>query len=115
MGQIYSPVYGCRYVWLYLRQKSYAKTLERPSGWTHVVLNWNGAAGLDFYYNGEEEDVGPPTPGSDPPRPDSDGRVVVGRTYTDIDTAYSSIMLDELLFFNYKLNSDQIQMLYNIN
>ena len=100
-------------MWLFLRDKSYHSILAKPTGWTHVVLNWDVANGFDFYYNVVEQSGGPPIPNSDGPRVDTDGRVVVGRTFTDIDTAYSSIMMDELLFFNYKLNSEQIQMLYN--
>ena len=36
------------------------------------------------------------------------GRVVVGRSHTEIDSNYAGVDIDELLFFNQKLSSDDI-------
>ena len=41
----------------------------------------------------------------------ADGRIVVGRWYTDFDRDYG-VQVDELLFFNRVLNSDNINALY---
>ena len=38
-----------------------------------------------------------------------DGRVVVGRIYTNSDRQYGSVDVDELLFFNQALGEQQIR------
>ena len=98
-----------------LSNEIYMKTMSYPTGWAHVVLNYIGPeTGFDIYHNGLKPVTGNPSlVGPYTPPPDTDGRVVVGRLYNDRDMEYSSIIMDGLLFFNYKLNSDQIQMLYN--
>ena len=40
-----------------------------------------------------------------------DGRIVIGRLYTNSDQAYSSVEIDELRFFNQTLSEAQITML----
>ena len=83
-----------------------------PTGWTHIVMNYigpNNGEGIRTYYNGTEV-------GNDPTktalsRSAGDGRIVVGREYTDRDGAYASVMVDELLFFNRHLLSDEITSL----
>ena len=72
------------------------------SGWIHVVLNYIGpddGQGFQMYQDGEQTAAGSvkytykhASPG--------DGRVVLGRRYTDRDELYASVNLDELLFFN---------------
>ena len=42
-----------------------------------------------------------------------DGRIVLGRYYTDSDEYYTSAMVDELVFFNQALSNDDINALYN--
>ena len=39
-----------------------------------------------------------------------DGRIIIGRRYTDNDGAYGSIEIDELRFFNRTLTEAQIIM-----
>ena len=46
-------------------------------------------------------------------RPPGDGRIVVGRRYTDRDQQYSSVQVDELIFFNKALTTTDIALLYN--
>ena len=41
-----------------------------------------------------------------------DGRIVVGRYFTDMDQWYSSVEVDELVFFNRALTVDDIETLY---
>ena len=40
-----------------------------------------------------------------------DGKVVLGRRYTDQNKKYASVEIDELVFFNSKIDTTQIQML----
>ena len=42
-----------------------------------------------------------------------DGRIVIGRRYSGLDEAYSSVQVDELLFFNQTLTEEEIIMLSN--
>ena len=42
-----------------------------------------------------------------------DGRIVVGRRYTSSDEKYASVMVDELVFFDAALTSDDVQSIYN--
>ena len=69
--------------------------------WTHVVCNYLGpynGEGTRLYINGvqEEED----TEIKQGTFPEGDGRVVLGRRFTDSDEKYASADLDEILFFN---------------
>ena len=80
------------------------------------MLNYigpNDGEGIRIYYNGTEaasdttRDGGSYSAG--------DGRIVVGRYYTDHDGAedYASVQIDELIFFNHALNNDNVNALYN--
>ena len=42
-----------------------------------------------------------------------DGRIVVGRYYTDKDRDYASVQVDELIYFDAALTSDDVQLIYN--
>ena len=42
-----------------------------------------------------------------------DGRIVVGRYYSDRDERYVSVQVDELIFFNAALTNDDVQLIYN--
>ena len=42
-----------------------------------------------------------------------DGRIVVGRYYPDQDRNYASVQVDELIYFNAALTSDDVQSIYN--
>ena len=82
-----------------------------PTGWTHIVLNYIGPSdgqGIRVYgmevLNGITQDAAHPA---------GDGRVVVGRRYTDQDTDYASMQIDELIFFNKALSTRDIKLLYN--
>ena len=41
----------------------------------------------------------------------SNGTIVIGRTLTDLDNYYTSIQVDELLFYNRTLTDPEITML----
>ena len=85
--------------------------------WTHVVMNFIGpkdGQGIEGYADGILwfTDY---SPGSATFYP-GDGRIVMGRTYTDnsIDSYYANYDLDELFIFNEKLSEDEILALKNI-
>ena len=85
-----------------------------PTGWTHIVLNYigpNEGEGTRVYYNAAE--VASDTTKSEKTYPTGDGRIVVGRYYTDEDRYYMSMQIDELIFFNKTLSTTDIKHLYN--
>ena len=43
--------------------------------------------------------------------PAGDGRIVVGRYFTDYDNFYADIEVDELIFFNKSLTIGEVQLL----
>ena len=102
-------------VGLYLPEIFYAhfETLYPPTDWLHLVVNFYGTedeAGFDMYVNGVKTDddlnTGPggPIPGL--------GEVVVGRRYPSTDDLYSSVMVDELIFYNRKLCPEELQDIF---
>ena len=46
-------------------------------------------------------------------RSTGDGRIVVGREYTDRDMDYASVQVDELIYCDAVLTSDDVQLIYN--
>ena len=64
-----------------------------------------------MYVNGEE--VASDTTRSTHPRSAGDGRIVLGRIHTDLDREYASVMVDELIYFNAALTSNEVQSIYN--
>ena len=88
-----------------------------PTRWPHIVLNYvgpNDGQGIRGYVNAQEVTNGT----TKHPRsyPAGDGKIVVGRWYTDrdLDQLYSSIQIDELIFFNKALSTMDIKLLYNV-
>ena len=82
--------------------------------WVHEVINYVGPNnGDDFgiYHNGDfifnvtlfltftNQSI------------PSDGRIVIGRTRTNVNFNYASVQVDELLFFNKNLTEQEIMML----
>ena len=76
------------------------------------MLNYIGPDdGIEMYMGGVKvtsgaEDFSPPesvSPGN--------GRIVVGRGNVDVDDLYSSVEVDELIYFNSLLKIEQIEML----
>ena len=67
--------------------------------------------GVRIYYNGTE--VANDTTKSTKPFPAGDGRIVVGRLYTDRDESYGNVQVDELIYFDAALTSDDVQSIYN--
>ena len=78
------------------------------------VLNYigsNDGGGIRVYYDGLE--VANDTMKSAWSFSAGDGRVVVGKIYTNRDEGYTSMQIDELIFFNKPLSTTDIKLLYN--
>ena len=97
---------------LLLQDGQFFSIHSKPAGWTHIVLNYigpNDGQGITIYINGTE--VGSDTSKSAGPYSAGDGRIVVGRLFTDSDKWYSSVQVDELSFFNCHLSPAEISAL----
>ena len=80
----------------------------------HIVLNYIGpnvGQGIILYNNGEEWRSDTNKYGGTYSA--GDGKIVVGREYTTIDDSYTSMQIDELIYFNQALSDDEIQLIYN--
>ena len=86
----------------------------RPTGWTHIVLNYigpNNGQGIRIYEDGAE--VASDTTKGEGVYPAGDSRIVVGRYYTDRDEYYLSVEVDDPIYFNAALASDEVRSIYN--
>ena len=88
--------------------------INKRTSWTHIVLNYIGpedGQGIQIYVDGD-------LTGSDDTRKlemysPGDGRVVVGRSNTHESVNYASVEMDELVFFNTKLNVEDVKMIHS--
>ena len=85
----------------------------RPTGWTHIVLNYIGPSddeGIRIYYDGAEvaNDMTKSVARFNP----ADGGILVAKR-GDGDSGYTSLELDELIFFNKTLRTADITAMYN--
>ena len=100
-------------VGIYLSVTQFTVFRTRPTGWTHVVLNYIGPnAGIKVFFNGAEVGSDTHIYTSSSPNQAGEGRIVVGRFYPDKDTRYTSMQIDELIFFNKALSTTDIKLLY---
>ena len=86
------------------------------NSWIHIVQNFIGPAanqGILVYKDGVEH-VDSHTKNTGTSSSPGVGRVVAGRTVTDVDSNYASVTLDELLFFNEILSEQQALDLTNL-
>ena len=92
---------------------SFSTSFQAVGGtWIHMVLNYIGpehGQGFRIYYNGAKLNDGNTKYSGGKFASPSDGSVAVGK----FGNIYSTVALDELLFYNVKLTSDQIRELYN--
>ena len=98
----------------------FSTTFQAVGGtWTHMVLNYIGpehGQGIRIYYNGVKLDGGSYKTPPGKPTSAANGSVTVGKfknCYYSVTIDYSTVALDELLFYNVKLTSHQIRELYN--
>ena len=97
--------------------QEFSSVLDKPTGWFHVVVNYlgyNEGQGIKVYNNGVE--VGNDTTingggGCQQSQCEPDGRIVVGRYYTRMNTPTVSLQVDQLAFFNEALSLDEITLL----
>ena len=82
-------------------------------GWTHYVLNYIGpedGQGIRIYLNGIETGSGMRLGSAT--YPVGNGRVIIGKYYTDMNGFRNlEFTIDELLFFNTKLSDEEIEEL----
>ena len=79
------------------------------------MLNYIGISngqGIRVFHNGQQ--VASDTTKDGRTRHAPNGKIVVGRMYTDHNVYYSSIKIDELALFNQALSSTEIRALYNV-
>ena len=88
----------------------------KPSNdWFHVVINYfgpNNGQGFKTYFDGNLR-ITDNTKWQHNTSP-SNGKIVIGKFFADIDHYYTSMDVDELLFFNHTLTTQEINSLYNI-
>ena len=87
--------------------------------WFHIVFNYlpsqppNEGQGFTVYHDGVMVTDGPTGVNSQPTfrAPAKDTRIVIGRRYTGEDRFYSSLIVDELIFYNRPLREMEIAVL----
>ena len=102
--------------WVYLPDGAFQAYPPRPTGWTHIVLNYfgpNNGEGLTVFYDGEKVG-GDNSKNEELLSVSGDGRIVVGRRWTDSDREYTSVQVDELIFFNQALSNENINSLDSV-
>ena len=77
----------------------------------YIGPNDTDGEGIRIYYNGKEERCD--TIKHAAPYSTDDGRIVVGRYWVDRDERYSSVQVDELIYFNEPLTDTDVQSIYN--
>ena len=102
---------------MYLPEKYYSQTIAfQESRWFHVVLNYLGEdgdmEGFNVYHS--KKLVGPRTSEYTKQSSPGNSRVVLGRQFTDDDHYYTSVQVDELMFFNRNLLASDIEAFYNL-
>ena len=111
MGQI-EPI--CFRYHVRLQDGTFTVYHPKPTGWTDFVLNYigpNNGEGIKMFYNGAG--AGGDSSKSIASLVAGDSRIVVGRHYTNRDSRYASVQVDELVFFNQYLSIEQIRKLQN--
>ena len=99
---------------MYLQDGYFERRIPRRSAWTHLVLNYIGPNnGIRIYENGGlvASDFNKLIVNRD--YQTGNGRIVVGRKYTDSNQQYASVEIDELVYFNSYLTNGNIQSIYN--
>ena len=99
---------------MFLTNGEFQKSSSKPSHWIHVVLNYigpNNGEGIRIYYDGTlvASDISKYGSTNEP----GNGRIVVGKFFTNRNSDYASVQVDELMFFNQTLTSDEVQAIYN--
>ena len=99
---------------LNLQDGSFSLGPQKPTGWTHIVFNYigpNNGHGIRIYYNGME--MASDTVKSEASYSPGDGRIVVGKIFTNENHLYATMEVDDLIFFNHHLTFEEIATLGN--
>ena len=102
--------------YLYMEEGAFeifASTVISYDEWHHFVVNFIGPQdrdGVVLFLDGNLFDSDSTL--NEILGPAGDGVVVIGRSYTDSDSNYCSVEVDELLFFNRVIQNYEIQALY---
>ena len=77
------------------------------------MLNYIGPTdGIRVFNDGQEVQSDVTKEGASVPS--GDARIVVGRRYTDTNSHYGNVKIDELIFFNQALSSADVQLIYSL-
>ena len=101
--------------YIFVTDGNFNTGLEKPEGWFHLVLNYISLAdgqGITIYRDGVLQGSGTSKGGTSQSYSPGDGRVVIGRRWTDRDEWYASVEVDELTFWNRTLTLQEIQAIY---
>ena len=89
---------------------------DNKNSWFHVAVNYFGTEegqGFVVYFNGDKVSDNSERSEDESRTVQASGRFVVGRSFTEEDGHYSSMVIDELLCFNKFLNPEDIRLLYS--
>ena len=80
--------------------------------WFHTVMVYNGPLkGIIIYVDGQL--VGKDTDGGTQKYDENVRRLVIGRRSSDEDEDYASAVVDELMFWNRRLTSEDVEEMYS--
>ena len=105
----------CFSVLVNLQNGQFHASYLKPTGWTHILINYirfNGGAAIIIHDNNRQ--VTSDTTKTVKSYSPGDGRIVVGRQYTDKDSNYVSVQVDELIFFNEALTDKDVEALFEL-
>ena len=100
---------------MYKMEIFYDSSDEVSDSWFYVVINYIGSdrgEGFTTYINGRAAM-------SDRSKNDEfntagNGRIVIGRSFTDVNDFYTTMEMEELVIFNRFLTNEQIQQIRNV-
>ena len=92
-----------------LSARSLGVSTSKPSGWFHTIINFFGNRFV-VYHDGIEQES---SFGTNATKIPGDGRIV-GKLSTDVNGIYTSVQVDEMLFFNRSLTETEVTVLANV-
>ena len=102
---------------LFLTDGFFHGQFDKPDGWFHLVLNYIGPAegqGVTIYKDGVLQGSGTDKIVGTTYM-EGDGRMFIGRWYTEREGRYASVEADELTFWNRALTLEEIKAIYDMD
>ena len=99
---------------MFLLHGNFYTGINAQTGWNHIVMNYIGpknGQGIRGYRDGTQ--VVSKKNKDSRSHSAGDGRITVGRRFTDRNQEYATVQVDELNFFNAALSSNHVQSVYN--